>query len=161
MTRSYASRLMATAISKSRSDGEHRVLRGGARGRSVLCAHLFGHCVAYTDLGLVLFGGPPREARPKAIETARALDPALVEAHVQLGDALQKNWQWKEAEAEFAAPSTLAPNSAVANAMFTRYQSAEDDSTRLSLPRRRLAALTRWRSVPNTSDGFSSVNSTA
>jgi TolB-like protein/Flp pilus assembly protein TadD len=83
-----------------------------------------GIASAYTDLGLVLFGGPPREARPKAIEAARkalALDPKLVEAHVQLGDALQKDWQWKEAEAELRRAVELAPNSAMANAMFARY----------------------------------------
>ena len=50
-----------------------------------------------------------------------ALDPNLIEAHVQLGDALQKDWQWKEAEAEFRRAVQLAPNSAVANAMFARY----------------------------------------
>jgi TolB-like protein/Flp pilus assembly protein TadD len=84
-----------------------------------------GIASAYTDLGLVLFGGgPPREARPKAIAAARnalALDPNLIEAHVRLGDALQKDWQWKEAEAEFQRAVQLAPNSAVANAMFARY----------------------------------------
>ena len=83
-----------------------------------------GIASAYTDLGLVLFGGPPREARPKAIAAARkalALDPNLIEAHVQLGDALQKDWQWKEAEAEFRRAVELAPNSAMANVMLARY----------------------------------------
>jgi TolB-like protein/tetratricopeptide (TPR) repeat protein len=83
-----------------------------------------GIASAYTDLGLVLFGGPPREARPKAIAAARkalSLDPNLIEAHIQLGDALQKDWQWKEAEAEFRRAVELAPNSAMANAMVARY----------------------------------------
>ena len=83
-----------------------------------------GIASAYTDLGLVLSGRPPREARSKAIAAARnalALDPNLIEAHVQLGDALQKDWQWKEADAEFRRAVQLAPNSAVANAMYARY----------------------------------------
>ena len=84
-----------------------------------------GIASAYTDLGLVLVGGgPPREARSKAIAAARnalALDPNLIEAHVRLGDALQKDWQWKEAEPEFRRAVQLAPNSAVANAMLARY----------------------------------------
>jgi TolB-like protein/Flp pilus assembly protein TadD len=83
-----------------------------------------GIASAYTDLGLVLFGGPPRDARLKAVAAARtalALDPNLIEAHVQLGDALQKEWQWKEAEAEFRRAVELAPSSAVANIMLARY----------------------------------------
>jgi TolB-like protein/Flp pilus assembly protein TadD len=83
-----------------------------------------GMATAYTDLGRVLFGASPHEARPKVFAAARkalSLDPNLIEAHVQLGDALQKDWQWKEADAEFRRAVELAPNSAAANTMLGRY----------------------------------------
>jgi pentatricopeptide repeat protein len=83
-----------------------------------------GLATAYTDLGLVLFGAPPHEVRPKVFTAARkalSLDPDLIEAHVQLGDALQQDWRWKEAEAEFRRAVALGPNSATANTMLGRY----------------------------------------
>src|SRR6266436_4575998 len=56
-----------------------------------------GLAASYSKLGLVFFGARPLEVRPKVLAAARKaldLDPELVEGHVLLADALQKNWQW-------------------------------------------------------------------
>jgi Flp pilus assembly protein TadD len=67
---------------------------------------------------LVFIGAAsPVEERPKALEAARRaleLDPNLAEAHVVLADALQKQWLWKQAEAEYRHAIRLDPNFAPA-----------------------------------------------
>ncbi len=83
-----------------------------------------GLAAAYTDLGLVFFGASPLETRPKALAAARKaleLDPELVEARVLLADALQKNWQWAEAEAEYKQAIELNPSDAGAHSGFSAW----------------------------------------
>ena len=61
-----------------------------------------GLAEGYTDLGTVFAGVPPGETRPKVMSFARkalALDPNLVEAHVELAFVLEEEWHWTEAEA--------------------------------------------------------------
>jgi tetratricopeptide (TPR) repeat protein len=43
------------------------------------------------------------------------LDPELAEARAELGDALQKDWHWAEAEAEYRQAIELSPNNAAAH----------------------------------------------
>jgi Flp pilus assembly protein TadD len=62
---------------------------------------------------------PPAESRPKTFAAARKaleLDPELAEARVLLADALQKDWHWAEAEAEYKRAIELSPSDAVAHA---------------------------------------------
>ena len=63
-----------------------------------------GLAEAYTRLGTVFAGVPAQVTRPKVSDFARralALDPNLAEAHVLLGNVLQEQWHWAEAEAEY------------------------------------------------------------
>ncbi|HKO10734.1 MAG TPA: hypothetical protein VJV22_02110 [Acidobacteriaceae bacterium] len=72
---------------------------------------------AWNTLGTVYAGVPPAEARPKAIAYARealALDPDSVGAHLALGEVLQEEWHWAEAEAEYRRILDVNPNHAVA-----------------------------------------------
>jgi len=81
-----------------------------------------GLAAAHSELGLVFFGASPLEVRPKVLAAARKaleLDPELVEARVLLADALQKNWQWPEAEAEYKQAIALSPSDAGAHASFS------------------------------------------
>jgi TolB-like protein/Flp pilus assembly protein TadD len=76
-----------------------------------------GLAAAYSGLGLVFYGQPPGETRPKVLAAARKaleLDPELSEARAELGDALQKDWHWAEAEAEYRRAIELSPNNAAA-----------------------------------------------
>jgi len=77
-----------------------------------------GLAATYSALGLVFYGEPPAETRPKVLAAARkalALDPELAEARAELGDALQKDWRWAEAEAEYRQAIELSPNNAAAH----------------------------------------------
>jgi tetratricopeptide (TPR) repeat protein len=81
-----------------------------------------GLAATYSELGLVFFGAPPLEVRPKVLAAARKaleLDPGLVEARVLLADALQKDWQWAEAEAEYRQAIAVSPSDAGADASFS------------------------------------------
>jgi TolB-like protein/Tfp pilus assembly protein PilF len=81
-----------------------------------------GLAAAYSKLGVVFFGASPLEVRPKMLAAARKaleLDPDLVEAHVLLADALQKDWEWAEAEAEYKQAIALSPSDAGAHASFS------------------------------------------
>ena len=72
---------------------------------------------AYDDLGSNLIGEPPGDARARAkqaAESALKLDPDLAQAHVVLGDILETEWHWSEAETEYRRALELNPNSAVA-----------------------------------------------
>ena len=54
-----------------------------------------GLATTYSALGLVFYGQPPADTRPKVLLAARKaleLDPELSEARAELGDALQKDW---------------------------------------------------------------------
>jgi tetratricopeptide (TPR) repeat protein len=76
-----------------------------------------GLAATYSNLGLVFSGMPPRETRPKVLAAARKalqLDPQLAEARAELADALQKDWHWAEAEAEYRQAIELSPNNAAA-----------------------------------------------
>ena len=76
-----------------------------------------GLAVTYSELGLVFYGRPPAETRPKVLAAARKaleLDPELSEARAELGDALQKDWHWAEAEAEYRQAIEQSPNNAAA-----------------------------------------------
>lgn len=77
-----------------------------------------GLASAYSNLGLVFFGKPPGDSRPKVLAAARKaleLDPELSEARAELADALQKDWHWAEAETEYRRAIELSPNDATAH----------------------------------------------
>jgi len=74
-----------------------------------------GLAATYSALGLVFYGEPPSETRPKTVVAARQaleLEPELAEARVLLAEALQANWQWTGAEAEFKRAIELSPSDA-------------------------------------------------
>lgn len=78
----------------------------------------------YDNLSLILVGAPPAEMRPKVLSGARKaleLDPRLAEAHVLLADVCQKQWQWKDAEAEYKRALQLKPNDADAHSGFANW----------------------------------------
>ena len=78
-----------------------------------------GLAATYTALGLVFYGEPPSETRPKSLAAARKaleLDPELAEARALLASALQKDWHWAEAEAEYRRAIELSPSDAAAHA---------------------------------------------
>ena len=82
---------------------------------------LHQHTLAWrmpTALGTVFFGAPALEMRPKVIAMAQKaleLDPDLADAHAQLADAYQKQWQWNDAEGEYIQTIQLKPHDAFAN----------------------------------------------
>ena len=83
-----------------------------------------GLAATYDALGTVYFGVSPVEARPKVVVAARKaleLDPELADARVLLADALQKDWQWAEAEAEYKQAIQLSPSNAVARDGFAQW----------------------------------------
>ncbi len=78
-----------------------------------------GLAATYSALGLVFYGEPPSETRPKTLVAARKaleLDPDLAEARALLANALQKDWRWAEAEAEYRRAIELSPSDAAAHA---------------------------------------------
>jgi TolB-like protein/tetratricopeptide (TPR) repeat protein len=78
-----------------------------------------GLASTYEALGLVFYGEPPGETRSKTLVAARKaleLDPELAEARALLANALQKDWHWAEAEAEYRRAIELSPNDAAAHA---------------------------------------------
>src|SRR6266852_4591304 len=83
-----------------------------------------GLAAAYNDLGTVFVGASPLEVRPKVLAAARKaleLDPELVEARVLLADALQKDWQWAKAEAEYKQAIELNPSDAGAHGGYSQW----------------------------------------
>lgn len=76
---------------------------------------------AWMELGSVFAGVPPSETRPQVIRFARkalALDPSLADGHVLLGNVLQEQWHWAEAETEYTRALELNSNAADAHAGF-------------------------------------------
>jgi TolB-like protein/tetratricopeptide (TPR) repeat protein len=74
-----------------------------------------GLAAAFDDLGTVMIGAPPAEARAKAMSAARKaleLEPDLAEAHVVLADVEQEQYHWADAEAEYRRALELNPNDA-------------------------------------------------
>ncbi|HET8926165.1 MAG TPA: tetratricopeptide repeat protein [Candidatus Acidoferrum sp.] len=77
-----------------------------------------GLAATYSALGLVFYGEPPGETRPKVLVSARKaleLEPELAEARALLANALQKDWHWAEAEAEYRRALELSPSDADAH----------------------------------------------
>lgn len=78
-----------------------------------------GVAATHLDLGNVFFGEPPYESVPKVLAAAGKaleLDPQLAEAHVLLGQTLERDWRWPEAEAEYNRAIELSPSDAGAHA---------------------------------------------
>jgi TolB-like protein/tetratricopeptide (TPR) repeat protein len=83
-----------------------------------------GLAATHVALGLVFYGVPPSESRPKALAAARKaleLDPELAEARVLLADSLQKDWHWAEAESEYKLAIELSPSDAGAHQGFASW----------------------------------------
>jgi TolB-like protein/tetratricopeptide (TPR) repeat protein len=79
---------------------------------------------AYAGTVPILFGGPPAEARRKAIsavQKALELDPDVAEAHVLLARMLQGQYQWAESEAEYRRALALEPSSSIAQSAFSHW----------------------------------------
>src|SRR5882757_3323838 len=77
-----------------------------------------GLAKAYEQLSSIVVGGPPAELRPKVLINARKaleLDPQLAEAHVLVAEIYQRQWQWREAEAEYRMALELKPSDAAAH----------------------------------------------
>jgi TolB-like protein/Flp pilus assembly protein TadD len=78
-----------------------------------------GLAATYSAVGQVFYGEPPSETRRKTLVAARKaleLDPELAEARALLANALQKDWHWVEAEAEYRRAIELSPSDAAAHA---------------------------------------------
>lgn len=88
----------------------------------------------YANLGLVFTGVSPSQTRPRVVSYSRkalALDPNLPDAHVLLGDVLQEQWHWTEAEAEYRRALDLSPNNSdalVGLSLWTVCQGRIDES---------------------------------
>ena len=73
---------------------------------------------AYILLSSTMFGGNPRNMHANAMTAAQKaleLDPELVDAHLLLAAAEQKQYQWADAEAEYQRALELEPNNPNAN----------------------------------------------
>ena len=87
-----------------------------------------GLAMAYTEMGNVAGGGIPQQTRPKVVEAARKaleLDPSLAKAHVLLANALQEEWYWSAAEAEYKRALELGPNDASAHSEYAMWLSCQ------------------------------------
>jgi TolB-like protein/Tfp pilus assembly protein PilF len=73
---------------------------------------------AYSNLGTVFIGGVAQNTRPEVIRAAQQalqLDPNLAQAHALLAAALQQQWLWSQAEAEYRRALELDPNNAASH----------------------------------------------
>lgn len=103
-----------------------------------------GIAAAQEQLGTVFFGVPPGDSRPKVIDAARkalGLDPQLAEARVLLANALQRDWQWAEAETEYRRALELSPSDARAHAGLADWLSCQGRSEEALAWARRAQAL--------------------
>jgi TolB-like protein/Tfp pilus assembly protein PilF len=76
-----------------------------------------GLAYTYSDLGSVMIGAPPQDARQRemsALGKALELDPELTDAHILLADVEQRQFQWAAAETEYRRALELNPNDAFA-----------------------------------------------
>lgn len=83
-----------------------------------------GLAATHLGLGNIFFGEPPYESVPKVLAAAGKaleLDPQLTEAHVLLGQTLERDWRWPEAEAEYKRAIELSPSDAGAHAGFAHW----------------------------------------
>jgi len=107
---------------------------GAIKKDPTFAAAYVGLADAYDSLGTVFVGAPPAEARQKQMSAARKaleLDPTIAEAHALLADALQRRWQWAEAEAEYRRALDLNPSDSAAHVGFARWllcQGRADDA---------------------------------
>ena len=120
---SYLKGRFALTKSKSRADVENSVgyFEEAIKRDPAFAPAYVGLANAYTGLGLVFFGAPPEETRPKVIRAARKaleLDPDFAEAHVLLANVLQEQWHWADAETEYRRALELNPNDADAHGKF-------------------------------------------
>ncbi len=77
-----------------------------------------GVAEAHDALSTIFIGAPPQEERPKVLSAARKalqLDPNIAGAHVLVGQTLQRQWHWAEAEVEFHRALALNPSDADAH----------------------------------------------
>jgi TolB-like protein/tetratricopeptide (TPR) repeat protein len=96
-----------------------RYFRAAINADSTFAPAYVGLAATEEQLGTVFFGVPPGDTRLKVIEAARKaleLDPQLAEARVLLAVALQRDWHWEEAEAEYRRAIELSPSDAGAHA---------------------------------------------
>ncbi len=127
-----AARSVAPDVYESYSKGEFALNKSHSKGEidesvgyfqdaiqkdSTFAPAYVGLADAYSNLGTVFIGGVAEKTRPKVVRAARKalqLDANLAEAHVLLGNVLQEQWHWADAEAEYKRALELNPNSAAA-----------------------------------------------
>ena len=107
----------------NRADQEQSIhdFEDALKGDVTFAPAYLGLAQAYSGLGTIFSGVPPEATRTKVISFARkalALDPNLVEAHVELGFVLEEEWHWTEAEEEYRRALALNPNNADVHAWF-------------------------------------------
>jgi TolB-like protein/DNA-binding winged helix-turn-helix (wHTH) protein/Flp pilus assembly protein TadD len=99
---------------------------------------------AYSELGTIFVGAPPRDVRPKVVDAAKKaleLDPDIAEAHTLLGKFYQAQWRWSEAESEYRRALALKPNDSAALlglANWLMCQGRTDEAVELALYARSL-----------------------
>jgi TolB-like protein/tetratricopeptide (TPR) repeat protein len=76
---------------------------------------------AYVGLGRTYEDASPMEMRPKVLSAAKKalqLDPELADAHLLIAQVYQRQWKWKDAEAEYRRALQLKPSDASAHLGF-------------------------------------------
>jgi TolB-like protein/Tfp pilus assembly protein PilF len=112
---SYLKGLYADGKSNSRAGVEESIgyFENAIKMDPTFAPAYVGLADATDQLGTVIIGAPPAEARAKAMRAARKaleLDPDLPEAHVLIANLLQEQWHWADAEAEYKRALELRPN---------------------------------------------------
>jgi tetratricopeptide (TPR) repeat protein len=96
------------------------------------------YALAYAEIAELVLGTmsvTPQDVRTGEVAASRALglDPSLADAHVAMGLARFKAWQWVRAEREFRQAIALKPNLAAAHRFYSqllRVQRRFDDAIR-------------------------------